>query len=63
MNRKGRAKLNNKIARVKRERVSCPQEGKVFPEGSTMCDTCGEQLVQVGVVALVVEDCAKEKLH
>lgn len=31
--------------------------------GSTMCDTCGEQLVQGRVVALVVEDCAKEKLH
>jgi len=61
MNRKGRAKLNNQLAREKRERKACPRENEVFTEPT--CDTCGSDLVPARVVGLILEAVEKEKLH
>lgn len=65
MNRKMRAKLNNKIAKAKKERRSCPNEGQLVvtnPE-QTKCDNCGSELVPVIGVAIVDDVPDRARMH
>ena len=58
MNRKMRAKLNNKIAKAKRERRPCPLADSVVFTGPDQhnCDKCGSELVPLAAVVLVPEE-------
>lgn len=66
MNRKMRAKINNKVAKAKKERRPCPLEDSlVFTNGDQpKCDTCGTDLIPVALVALPLVDRPPDKeLH
>lgn len=47
MNRKMRANLNNKIAKARKERKSCPMAGVIQQTDQEKCDGCGRDLVPV----------------
>lgn len=57
MNRKMRANLNNKVAKVKKERRPCPmRDSVVFSKGDqTKCDSCGSDLVPVALLVPLVD--------
>lgn len=61
MNRKMRAKLNNQQARARKERKPCPDVDKIFETAQPTCDTCGEELRELKVLALVVEEPTVDK--
>lgn len=64
MNRKMRARFNNKIAKARKERRPCPKEDQVVVSSTRNCDTCGEELVPVALVAVPLVDRPPDKeLH
>lgn len=64
MNRKMRANLNNKTAKARKERKSCPQEGKLTPMDSQgKCDTCGRDLLPVIGVVVIDDVPSRKEMH
>lgn len=65
MNRKMRAKLNNKIAKARKERRPCPLADSfvVTSPEQMKCDTCGTDLVPVVAVALVEDVPDRAHMH